>query len=226
MPKQKITLVYQFDELDDKAKEREREWYREGNCEDSYWSETVIDDAAEIATLLGVDLCQTTYKTMGGETRHKPTVYFSGFWSQGDGACFEGTWRARDVQADKLKARAPQDKELHRIVDGLVELAKEYPDGYFSVKHRGHYSHSGCTSFDVELPNPTLDEMIYGSFEYQAKESAIKHDEETLIQLARDFMDWIYRQLENEWSYQNSNAQIDEAIRANAYEFLENGKRA
>ena len=39
MPKQKTTLVYQFDELDEKAKERARDWYREGNCEDNYWSE-------------------------------------------------------------------------------------------------------------------------------------------------------------------------------------------
>lgn len=226
MPKRKITTVYQFDELNDKAKERAREWYREGNCEDNYWSEVVIDDAAEIATLLGVDLCQTAYKTMGGETKYNPTVYFSGFWSQGDGACFEGTWRAKNVQADKLKAYAPQDKELHRIVDGLAELAKEYPDGYFSVEHRGHYSHSGCTSFDVELPNPALDEMIYGSFEYQAKEAAIRHDEEALIQLARDFMDWIYKQLEKEWDYQNSDEQVDGAIKANEYEFLENGQRA
>ena len=212
MPKQKITLVYQFDELSGKAKERAREWYRQGNCEDSFWSETVIDDAAEIATMLGIDLCQT--------------AIFSGFWSQGDGACFEGTWHAKDVQADKLKAYAPQDKELHRIVDGLAELAKEYPDGYFSVKHRGHYSHSECTSFDVELPNEKEEELDYGSPEWKTLQVKLGEDEDTLIQLARDFMDWIYKQLEKEWDYQNSDEQVDEAIKANEYEFLENGQRA
>ena len=212
MPKQKITLVYQFDELNGKAKERAREWYRQGNCEDSFWSETVIDDAAEIATMLGIDLCQT--------------AIFSGFWSQGDGACFEGTWRAKDVQADKLKAYAPQDKELHRIVDGLAELAKEYPDGYFSVKHRGHYSHSECTSFDVELPSEKEEELDYGSPEWKTLQVKLGEDEDTLTQLARDFMDWIYKQLEKEWDYQNSEEQVDEAIKANEYEFLENGERA
>ena len=226
MPKQKITTVYQFDELSDKAKERAREWYREGNCGDNYWSEVVIDDAAEIATMLGIYLCQTAYETMGGKTKYKPTVYFSGFWSQGDGACFEGTWRAKDVQADKLKAYAPQDKELHRIVDGLAELAKEYPDGYFSVKHRGHYSHSGCTSFDVELPNEKEEELDYGSPEWKTLQVKLGEDEDTLIQLARDFMDWIYKQLEKEWDYQNSDEQVDDAIKANEYEFLENGQRA
>ena len=212
MPKRKITTVYQFDELNDKAKERAREWYRQGNCEDSFWSETVIDDAAEIATMLGIDLCQT--------------AIFSGFWSQGDGACFEGTWHAKDVQADKLKAYAPQDKELHRIVDGLAELAKEYPDGYFSVKHRGHYSHSECTSFDVELPSEKEEELDYGSPEWKTLQVKLGEDEDTLTQLARDFMDWIYKQLEKEWDYQNSEEQVDEAIKANEYEFLENGERA
>jgi hypothetical protein len=50
-------------------------------------------------------------------------------------------------------------------------------------------------------------------------------DEDTLIELARDFMDWIYKQLEKEWDYQNSDEQVEESIRANEYEFLEDGVR-
>lgn len=222
----KQTKIYQYDELSDKAKENARDWYREGTCDDTYWSESVIDDAATVAGFLGLDINQTAYKTIGGETRYKPTVYFSGFWSQGDGACVEGTWRARDVKADKLKEYAPQDKELHRIVDGLAELAKEYPDGYFSVKHRGHYSHSGCTHFDIELPCEALDEAEYDSPEYMRLDEKISEDRYTLTELARDFMNWIYKQLEKEWEYQNSDEQVEASIRANEYEFLEDGTRA
>ena len=211
MPKNRTIKIYQFDELDDKAKERAREWYRQGNCDDSFWSECTIDDAKEIGKYMGMDVDK---------------VYFSGFWSQGDGACFEGTWRASDVKADKLKEYAPQDKELHRIVDGLAELAKEYPDGYFKVKHRGHYSHSRCTSFDVELPCEQEEELEYDSPEYKALQVKLGKDEDTLIELARDFMDWIYRALEKDWDYQNSDEQVDEAIRLNEYEFLEDGTRA
>ena len=211
MPKRKITTVYQFDELNDKAKERAREWYRQGNYDDSFWSECVIDDAKEIGKYMGMDVDK---------------VYFSGFWSQGDGACIEGTWRASDVKVDKLKEYAPQDKEIHRIGDGLAELAKEYPDGYFRVKHRGHYSHSGCTSFDVELPCEQEEELEYGSPEYKALQVKLGEDEDTLIKLARDFMDWIYRTLEKEWKYLNADEQVDESIRANEYEFLKDGTRA
>lgn len=204
-----------FDELSDEAKERAREWYRQGNCDDSFWSECTIDGAKEIGKYMGIDI---------------ENIYFSGFWSQGDGACFEGTWRAKDVQADKLKEYAPQDEELHRIVEGFAELAKEYPDGYFSVKQSLHYSHSGCTSFDVELPNEQEEELEYDSADDSAEWKALRvrldEDGDTLIQLARDFMDWIYKQLEKEWYYQNADEQIDEAIRANEYEFLENGERA
>lgn len=213
MPKKRVTetTVYQFDELSDEAKEKAREWYRQGNCDDSFWSECTIDDAKEIGKLLGMDIDK---------------VYFSCFWSQVDGACFEGTWRAGDIKLEKLKEYAPQDKELHRIGEQLAELAVKYPDGYFGVKHRGHYSHSGCTSFDVELPNAKEDELEYDSPEFKLLQVEIGEDEETLIELARDFMNWIYKALEQEWDYQNSDEQVDETIRANEYEFLESGECA
>lgn len=211
MPKNRTIKIYQFDELSESAKERAREWYRQGNCDDSFWSECTIDDAKEIGKYMGMDI---------------DNIYFSGFWSQGDGACFEGTWRASDVQADKLKEYAPQDKELHRIVDGFAEMAKEYPDGYFRVTHTGRYSHSHSTSFDITLPSADEDELEYDSPEYKALQVKLGEDEDTLIELARDFMDWIYRTLEKDWDYQNSDEQVDEAIRLNEYEFLEDGTRA
>ncbi len=225
--KHTIKKVFTFDELSDEAKEKAREWYRQGNCDDSYWSEGVLDQAEEIAEkYLGIDLCQTPYKTMGGDTKYEATIYFSGFWSQGDGACFEGTWDARKVNAKGLKEDYLTDTELHRIVDGLAEIAKKYPEGSFRCKHTGHYSHSHSTSFDVELPNESLEELDYDSPAYKALDSEIREDEEALIELARDFMDWIYKSLEQEWDYQNSDEQVDETIKANGYEFLEDGSRA
>jgi hypothetical protein len=40
----------------------------------------------------------------------------------------------------------------------------------------------------------------------------------------RDFADWIYRQLESEYDYANSDESVDENILCNEYEFDENGK--
>jgi len=41
------TKVYEFDELDDKAKERARDWYREGALDYKWW-DAIYDDAARI----------------------------------------------------------------------------------------------------------------------------------------------------------------------------------
>lgn len=56
MPKQKITTVYQFDELSDKAKERAREWYRTWALDYEWW-ESVYEDAAQVGLkITGFDL--------------------------------------------------------------------------------------------------------------------------------------------------------------------------
>lgn len=39
-------------------------------------------------------------------------------------------------------------------------------------------------------------------------------------------MRWIYRSLEAEYEYRQSDAVVDEDIRANEYEFTEGGERA
>ena len=226
MPKTRHIKVYQFSELSDRAKEKAREWYRQGNCDDTYWSEATIEDAATIAEYLGIDLRQRAVKLMGGGIRYEPTIYWSGFWSQGDGACFEGTWQAADVKLDKLKEYAPQDTELHRIGTGLADIAKEYPEASFSVKHRGHYSHEFCTEFDVGLNDSQEAELEYDSPEWKVAQARWSEVEEALIELARDFMRWIYKQLNNEYDYQNADEQVDEAIKANEYEFLEDGSMA
>lgn len=214
------TDVYAFDELNDDAKEKARDWWREVNAGDSYWSECVIDDAKECLKFLGWDI-----GTARGR-RSTPAIYFSGFSSQGDGACFEGSWRAADVNADGLKDHAPLDKELHRIADEMAAIAKDWPDAACSVKHSGHYSHENCTVFaDFESNDEAADDLIWGSPEYKTHCAKIKESEDALIEASRDFMRWIYRALECEYEYQNSDECVDETIRANEYTFTESGKR-
>lgn len=200
------TKVYQFDELSDAAKEKARDWYRESTAGDNFFSECVLDDAEECAKLIGL----TIGRARGGKA---PAFYWSGFSSQGDGACFEGHWTARAVQPGKLKEHAPVDAELHRISAEFERIALAFPEASFTVKHSGRYSHKFCTDFDVWLEE--------SGAELDAGDKA----ETDLIEAARDLMDWIYSQLEKEYEYQNSNEQVDESIRANEYSFTENGNR-
>ena len=39
--------TYEFDELSDKAKENARSWFREESCDDTFWSESTIDEAVD-----------------------------------------------------------------------------------------------------------------------------------------------------------------------------------
>ena len=45
-------------------------------------------------------------------------------------------------------------------------------------------------------------------------------------EIMRDFANWIYRSLEEEYNWQMSDECVDENIRANDYEFTEDGERA
>src|SRR3990167_3827578 len=116
--------VYQFDELNEEAKEKARAWFREGNQNDSFYAESVIDDAKQIGKLMGIDISK---------------VYYSGFWSQGDGACFEGSYAYKKGSLKAIREYAPQDTELHRIATELAMIQRANFYGISgSVKHVGH----------------------------------------------------------------------------------------
>lgn len=201
----KTINLFTFNELSDSAKEKARNWWREGSNDDTFWSECVIDEAKEEGRNMGLDIDK---------------VYFRGFWSQGDGACFEGTWHACDVKAGETAkdwGDSPDTKEVRRIAAEFEETAKNFPNASFSVKHRGHYSHEFCTDFNVSLG----EDEDNGSISQEEWSRA----ESDLIETARDYMRWIYKQLEKEYEYQNSDEVIDELLESNGYTFREDGER-
>ena len=189
------TKVYQLDELTEDAKETAREWYR-GGALDYEWYESVYEDAKTIAGLMGINIDK---------------IYFSGFSSQGDGACFEGNYSYAKQSVKKVMEYAPQDKNLHRIVKALYQLQKiNFYQLEAHVKHSGHYYHEFCTRIDVS----------YLCGRYTHIDTA-----EELTELLRDFMHWIYRQLETEYDYLLSDESVDETIKINEYTFTEDGRR-
>ena len=200
--------VYTFNELSDSAKEVARQWYREGDS-DSDVSGT-YEDAATIAALMGLDLNQRPVKLMNGSTRYDPAIYYSGFSSQGDGACFESRYEYKKGGLKAVKGYAPKDLELHRIARELQEVqARNFYKLTATTKHRGHYYHALCMDIDVCRDGDN------------ASDSA----EESVKEALRDFANWIYSQLESEYEWRNADAQVDESILANEYAFYESGKR-
>lgn len=186
--------IYTYEELSDEAKAKARDWYRNG---DDFWAECVIDDAKEVAALMGWEIDK---------------VYYSGFWSQGDGACFEGIMRYNKGCAKLVKAYT-NDAELNRIAKAWQSLQRRnFYALEASVKHRGHYQHEMCTEFDCGDTRHN-----YGWLQNPEAEDDIK-------EIARDFMRWIYKRLEAEYEYSVSDEVVAENIIANGYEFTEDGE--
>jgi hypothetical protein len=218
MPHVLTKTVYYFDELNDKAKEQVRDWYMEGALSFEWWGDT-FEDAKQCAAILGIEIDEKSEKRVNVSTHKEgvttsPAIYFSGFSSQGDGACLEGQYGYAEDAPQAIRSHAPSDTELHRIADELEALQQKNDCRLrATVKHRGHYYHSRCTDIDVTRDG-------------EAGTDATEETVEALSELLRDFMTWIYRQLETEHDHQLSDETVDESIRANEYEFTESGKRA
>lgn len=225
------STVYQFDKLDEHAKERAREWYRTASASDfdDFNAGVIIDDAANMADMFGLDIRQRRVTLMDKSTRSEPAVYYSGFWSQGDGASFIGRYAykrgcVRAVESDApsvwidrdtgVRTTCDTNARLGRIVRELTDVQRRnfyQLTAQITRSHGAHYAHEMTMSIDVE----------------RADERPVSDADADVVRDAlRDFARWIYRGLESEYEYQNADAQVDENIRANDYEFTEDGRRA
>lgn len=63
--------------------------HRNVNVEYDWWDNLFEDFTQQLAET-GIAVDTREVKLMNGKTRQDPSIYFSGFWSQGDGAYFEG----------------------------------------------------------------------------------------------------------------------------------------
>lgn len=191
------TEVFTFDELTDEAKEKARDWYREGALDYEWW-DGVYETAKTAGACLGIDVDQ---------------IYFRGFWSQGDGACFTGRYSYRKGWRKALKAEfgAEALAKLTTIGEALQAVQRvAFYKLAASVTHTGWGSAEYDTTIDVDARDVP---------------DGLPVDEDDVKDALREFMRWTYRQLESEYDWLTSNEQVDESIRANEYTFTEGGAR-
>lgn len=194
------TKVYSFNELTEDAKEKAREWYREGEPHHD-WHEPTIDNFKEQTHQNGFVITN---------------VYFSGFWSQGDGAMFE-----YDGISDEL---------LEKFVDtlGLSPMRKNWLMNnlyaHAQGRHSGHYYHSGCCSHQIEweIDNAQIDYHQHENF-YRWIESFADDFETYIEEFYGELCDELYRNLESDYEWLMSDECIDEILIINEYEFTEDG---
>ena len=209
MPKNRIITVYQFDELSESAKNTARDWFKSG---DEFDCECELDYAKSALELIGFENAE---------------IRFSGFCSQCDGACFKST-----IDLPKLLAWLDDridTSEFGNWFDGLHFDGFDLPafqwlassdDFLNSVDYRceftdSRYSHEYCarvSANELGSHSDAIDEKIE-----QLRESI----DSLRIALSRK----IYRLLESEYEYHQSDEYVDECIQANEYEFDINGER-
>lgn len=187
--------TYKYDELSDKAKEQARNWWLQGGL-DYEWHDCTVDDctsALEMAGFSGVE------------------IHFSGFWSQGDGACFVGGYEHKKGALNAVKKEFPQWEALHQLAERLQLINRRYfYQLAFELVKTGHgYSHENTVTVDYV-------ERLGG---YGIKEDL----SDELIDICRDFMQEIYRMLESEYDYLTSVESVEDSILANEYEFTVDG---
>ncbi len=212
MPQVIATTVYCLDELPEGARDRARAWYREGGF-DQDWYDSVYKDFQRIAEILGIRLKTRATRLVGGRTREDPCIWFSGFWSQGDGACWEGSYSYRKSATADLRAYAPQDQTLHRIAETLqAAQRRNFYQLRAEVSHRGTYYHAFTMAVSVTRDSSTAAEVIGDA-------------EAVVTEVFRDLANWLYRQLEQEYDHLTSDEAVDETLVANGYTFTEEGRR-
>lgn len=201
----KETIVYTFDELSDRAKENARDWYRQGM---EFDAEYIIEDAVRMGAILGITIGTRTARLMGGGTRQEPVIY----WELNPmSAGFDGSYYYAKGAPKNIRAEAPQDTDLHAIADDLAAVQRTAFYQLIAAIRTAGRSGTDIT-VDVERPDSPI---AVTEAQADAIEDAI-----------RDFAGWIAKQIDREYEYQNSAECIDENIRANEYEFDEDGRTA
>lgn len=191
--------------------------HRYFNTEHGWW-EDVYDDFYRVCDILGISV-------------DDGAPSFSGFWSQGDGASWTGSYAGQtyhyadgikvddftfETAVTKIREHAPGDTTLHEIADALCHLNRLYGAVVATVHRRyygGNYVHSNTMTlheweyyYDGDHDKDEIDPVI------------LEHIEETLMAQFKALADWFYDQLETEYDHLTSDEAVVESLEANEIE--------
>jgi hypothetical protein len=191
---------YRFSELSEAAKQKAREAFIGDFYLGNDWWESTFEDANRVAKILGLDL-ETTRRHKSGAEIVGIGIFFSGFWSQGDGASFAGYYNFNPQAVDQIKAYCAVPR-LDRIASELLAM---------QVSQRL----CGCTPFSAKITRSGgychAYSMDFEILDFDSEEIGIP-DEERFAKIMRDFAGWIYESLEETHDYLVSDECVDEQL--------------
>ncbi len=171
--KTKTIKLYQFDELSEEQKAKVIEKHQDINTFDG-WSDWLLEDEKDKLSRQGFKNAK---------------IYYSGFWSQGDGASFSA-----DVDLEQfLKGR--------RIATKYAKALKLYQDSGDNVviDQGGHYCHEYTMSINSDNLSDELEAFILEEAREQARS--------------------VYQALRSTYESLTSDEEIADTLRANEYYF-------
>lgn len=214
--------IFKFDELDDEAKERARQWWRDGGLDYEWWDST-YEWFITLCRLLGVEFATRSgggRKNWKGEPVSEPMIFFSGFYTQGSGSSFKTLYCDPFEMAEAVRKKVWIEKG-----EGNEETFKGIPE----PPHHHHEAWlRSMGAVQVRADNPR-DYYISTDWEIESwvKDRAAAVMEEYAkwgCELLEYLNDWLFSALEEEYEYLMSDEQIDETLRINEYEFTKEGE--
>lgn len=191
------TTVYQFDELTDKAKEKARDWYRDATAGESYYLEDIYGSLKATFKAAGIKL---TDWSLGPYNRSNQVTFDMGNAGELTGA-----------------------RALAWLENNLFEKVRITP-AEFAERRKDFLSYGPAYRVGRLRPCPFTG-MCYDDDYIDSLVKDIKSGD-TLRDAFRNLADVCGRLCEQECEYQNEDDTVDESIRANEYEFTEDGKRS
>lgn len=204
--------TFTFDESDDHAKDRVRQ--EQAESMGSYdWAESVVEDFREKAKAAGFDV---------------EKEYWSGFWSQGDGASFTGRFYFRCADAEGLLDKEYSDRW---VVIKAGAILSGFPPPELTIEGRitqgGRYCHEYTMGCELDMlwgfPESENSHEITEQLDEFCQDFPLSRLEETVSEAARDLARDFYESLEKEYEYQLSDENLSELAAANEWLFDEDG---
>jgi hypothetical protein len=200
-----MSPIERFEALTKRQQDEILDKHRHYNTEHLDWWDGVYDCFKRDMADIGIDVDR---------------MYFSGFSSQGDGACFEGSVDDWPKFLESVGYTCP----------ALIGLAAE--SWGLSVVQRGHYYHENCTHFSSDMVSPDdyseseMDEFIYAQSPYKTEiQNAVflanlqEYDydklREEFEEEFKSHMRDLYNRLEVEYDALTSDESVLEALHAN-----------
>lgn len=189
-------LTYKFEELSEGARE-----YAIGTLTDDPDYSFLYEDLVRAGEMIGVE-----FNTRKG-TRSEPCIWWTGFYSQGSGLGFDGTYRYAKGAPKAVAEEYPQDYELLGIATALQEAQR--PNFY---RLYAMVTSVRDTSISVSVED--------GENPYRAIGDAERLIEEAL----QDFCSWMYQRVQDQYEWETSEDAVKEQCEANEYRFDVRGR--